>query len=188
MALLNLCMKFKNFFGQKTSFEALWKWLVKNISIPCSTVRQIQDLGQSKYKLRHFSKRTHGISKILFIRGFYESLASLESKIGRCPFFGIHNCKKTVWMYKLYLEIDMCKFVSLQVSTQILPQMQPELPEKRRKPAGHAAFPGLLSNLSSSHPRGRDFRFLWKHVCPQQLQTWTESQERWKRTRRWRCE
>ena len=51
-------------------------------------------------------------------------------------------------------------FVSLQVSTQILPQMQPELPEKCRKPAGHAAFPGLLSNLSSSHPRGRDFRFL----------------------------
>ena len=26
MALLNLCMKFKNFFGQKHSFEALWKW------------------------------------------------------------------------------------------------------------------------------------------------------------------
>ena len=78
----------------------------------------------------------------------------------------------------MYLEIDMSKFVSLQVSTQILPQMQPELPEKCRKPAGHAAFPGLLSNLSSSHPRGGDFRFLRKHVCPQQLQTWTESQER----------
>ena len=26
MALLNLCMKFKNFFGQNYSFEALWKW------------------------------------------------------------------------------------------------------------------------------------------------------------------
>ena len=26
MALLNPCMKFKNFFGQKHSFEALWKW------------------------------------------------------------------------------------------------------------------------------------------------------------------
>ena len=26
MALLNPCMKFKNFFGQKHSSEALWKW------------------------------------------------------------------------------------------------------------------------------------------------------------------
>ena len=26
MALLNPCMKFKNFFGQKYSFDALWKW------------------------------------------------------------------------------------------------------------------------------------------------------------------
>ena len=26
MTLLNPCMKFKNFFGQKRSFEALWKW------------------------------------------------------------------------------------------------------------------------------------------------------------------
>ena len=26
MALLNLCMKFKIFFDQKHSFEALWKW------------------------------------------------------------------------------------------------------------------------------------------------------------------
>ena len=26
MALLNLCMKFEIFFGQKHSFEALWKW------------------------------------------------------------------------------------------------------------------------------------------------------------------
>ena len=33
----------------------------------CSRILQIQDLGQSKYKLRLFSKRTHGISKILFI-------------------------------------------------------------------------------------------------------------------------
>ena len=57
-------------------------------------VRQIQDLGHSKYKQRLFSKRTHGISRILSTQGSYESLASLESKIRRCPFFGIHNCKK----------------------------------------------------------------------------------------------
>ena len=66
------------------------------ISITFSRVHQIQDLGQSKYKLRLFSKRTHGISKIIFIQGFYESLASLEIKMGSCPFMGVHNCEKTV--------------------------------------------------------------------------------------------
>ena len=39
----------------------------KNIHNLFSRVCQIQDLGQSKCKLRLFSKRTHGISKILFI-------------------------------------------------------------------------------------------------------------------------
>ncbi len=87
MALLTLCMNFKKFFGQKTSFEALWKCHLQKIFITCSRVHKIQDLGQLKYKLRLFSKRTHGISKILFISGSYESLPSLESKIGRCPFF-----------------------------------------------------------------------------------------------------
>ena len=87
MALLNLCMKFKNFFGQKTSFEALWKCHLQKIFITFSRVRQIQDLGQSKYKLRLFSKRTHGISKILFNLGSCEFLARLESKIRKCLFF-----------------------------------------------------------------------------------------------------
>ena len=67
MALLNPCMKFKKKFGQKTSFEALWKCHLQKIFITFCRVRQIQDLGQSKYKLILFSKRTHGISKILFI-------------------------------------------------------------------------------------------------------------------------
>ena len=67
MALLNPCMKFKNFFGQKTSFEALWKCHLLKLFVTSSRVRQIQYLGQSKYKLALFSKRTHGISKILFI-------------------------------------------------------------------------------------------------------------------------
>ena len=49
-------------------------------------VRQIQNLGQLKYKTEIFSKRTHKISKILFNLCSYESLASLESKIRRCPF------------------------------------------------------------------------------------------------------
>ena len=66
MALLNPCMKFKFFFCQKTSFEALWKCHVQKITF--SRVQQIQDLGQSKYKLRPFSKRTHRILKILYFR------------------------------------------------------------------------------------------------------------------------
>ena len=55
------------FFGQKTSFEALWKCHLLKLFVTCSRVCQIQDLGQSKCKLRLFSKRIHGISKILFI-------------------------------------------------------------------------------------------------------------------------
>ena len=65
--ILNLCMKFKKKLGQKISFEALRKGHILKISRTCPRVCQIQDLGQSKYKLRLFSKRTHGISKILFI-------------------------------------------------------------------------------------------------------------------------
>ena len=88
MALFNPCMKFNKFFGQKTSFEVSWKCSVQKIFITCSKVHKIQDLAQSKYKLRLFSKRTHEISKFLFIYDSYESLASLESKNRRCPFFG----------------------------------------------------------------------------------------------------
>ena len=63
----DMCMKFKKFFGHKTYFEVLWKCHLLKLFVICSRVRQIQDLGQSKYKLTLFSKRTHGISKILFI-------------------------------------------------------------------------------------------------------------------------
>ena len=87
MALLNPCMKFKNCFDQKNSFEALWKCHLQKIFTTFTRVRQIQDLGQSKYKLRLFSKRTHRISKILFNLGSCEFLARLESKIRKCLFF-----------------------------------------------------------------------------------------------------
>ena len=96
MVLFNPCMKFKFVLAQKTSFEALWKCHIQKIFLTFSRVRKIQDLGQSKYELRLISKRTHGISKILFIWGSYESLESLESKIRRWPFLGVHNCKTTV--------------------------------------------------------------------------------------------
>ena len=56
-----------------------------------------QDLCQSKYKLRLFSKRTHGISKILFNLGSCKFLARQESKIRKCLFFDVHYCKNTVW-------------------------------------------------------------------------------------------
>ena len=108
MALLNPCIKFKTIFSQKTAFEAFWKCRIQNIFIICSRVHQIQYLGQSKYKLRLFSKRTHGISKILVILGFligtsYESLASLESKIRRCPFWIFIIVKKTsVYLHEKY--------------------------------------------------------------------------------------
>ena len=87
MELWNPCMKFKFFFCQKTSFEALSKCHLQKIFITFSRVRQIQNLGQSKYKLRLFSKRTHGISKILFNLGSCEFLARLEGKIRKCLFF-----------------------------------------------------------------------------------------------------
>ena len=103
MALSNPCMKFKTFFDQKTLFEALWKCHLQKIFITFSRVRQIQDLGQSKYKLT-FLERTHGISKILFIYGSSESLASLENKIRMCPFLGVHSCKKTVCIRSSYLK------------------------------------------------------------------------------------
>ena len=54
MALLNPCMKLKFFFGQMTSFEALWKCHMQKIFITCSRVHQIQDLGQSELKTEIF--------------------------------------------------------------------------------------------------------------------------------------
>jgi len=77
----------KKKFCQKSSLEALWKCHLQKIFIIFSRVRQIQDLGQSKYKLRLSSKRTHGISKILSNLGSCENLARLESKIRKCLFF-----------------------------------------------------------------------------------------------------
>ena len=50
MALLNRYMKFEIFFGQKYSFEALWKCHLEKIFITCPRVRQIQDLCRKKYK------------------------------------------------------------------------------------------------------------------------------------------
>ena len=48
MALLKPSMKFKNHFGRKTSFEALWRWYILQLSLTCPMVLQIQGLGQSE--------------------------------------------------------------------------------------------------------------------------------------------
>ena len=53
MALLNPSMKFKKYFDQKTSFEALWKGRILKISIKCPRVHQIQGLGQSNWGFSH---------------------------------------------------------------------------------------------------------------------------------------
>jgi hypothetical protein len=71
------------FFLPNDFFWSIMKMESKKLSLH---VRQIQNLGQLKYKTEIFSKRTHKISKILFNLCSYESLASLESKIRRCPF------------------------------------------------------------------------------------------------------
>ena len=54
-ALLNLCLKFKKNFGQKHSFEELWKWQQEKMFTSCPRVCQIQDLGRKKYKKGIFS-------------------------------------------------------------------------------------------------------------------------------------
>ena len=46
----NRCMKFEFFFGQKHSFEALWKWQIETIFTTCPRVHQIQDLCRKKCK------------------------------------------------------------------------------------------------------------------------------------------
>ena len=46
MALLNPWMKFKKYFGQNTSFQALWRWHLHTKNIP--NMSQIQDLGKSE--------------------------------------------------------------------------------------------------------------------------------------------
>ena len=48
MPLLSPCMKFKKSFGQKTSFETLWRWHLQEKLPTCPNVHQIQNLGKLK--------------------------------------------------------------------------------------------------------------------------------------------
>ena len=86
MALLNPSMKFKKNFGQKSSFQALWKYHFQKIF---SRVCQIQDLGRSRYKLRLFFKKDSRDLK----KSFYLGLLWTPSKPGKqnwkLPFFWV---------------------------------------------------------------------------------------------------
>ena len=82
LALLSLCIDFKNSFCQMTSFWVLWKtyyWLLlKKCLWPCP--------GPSMYLSERInwiiSSFPHRISKILFVLGSWDNFESLRCKIG----------------------------------------------------------------------------------------------------------
>ena len=90
-------MKFrvKNCFGQKSFFEALWNCHFLKISITCPRVRQIQDLGRSKYKLRISSKGLATFQKFFSIWVSMNTQQAWKAKLEGALSFDIHNCKKT---------------------------------------------------------------------------------------------
>ena len=96
----------KKKFGQKDLF-----WSIMKVPCPKNILRSVKSriLGQSKYKLRISSKRTHSISKILFNLGSYEYLASLESKIGKCLFLIFIIVKKQCGQGHIPCRNDMKK-------------------------------------------------------------------------------
>ena len=61
---------------------------LQKIFITFSRVRKIQDLGHLKYKQRLFSKRTHGILKIIFL-GFLCILSRPGKENWKFPFFWV---------------------------------------------------------------------------------------------------
>ena len=93
LALLSLCIDFKNSFCQMTSFWVLWKtyfWLLlKTCLWPCP--------GLSMYLSDRInwiiSSFPHRISKILLILGSWDDFRSLRCRIGECSFF----CCLTTW-------------------------------------------------------------------------------------------
>lgn len=66
-------------------------------------------------------------------------------------------------------------FFLLQISAEVLPEMQPELPEECWKPPGHEALPSGRVHRDP-HPAGSGTLLLRQHVRPQQQQTWQRGQ------------
>ena len=84
LPLLSLCVNFKNFFGQMTSYWVLWKTyytlFLKMCLRPCP--------GLSMYLSERInwiiSSFPHRISKILFVLGSWDDFGSLGCRIGEC--------------------------------------------------------------------------------------------------------
>ena len=77
MALLNLCMKFEIFFGQKFSFEALWKWQLETF---CNKFQGPPNPGfmQAKVQKGDFLKEDSREFKKNLDLGCYESPEGME--------------------------------------------------------------------------------------------------------------
>ena len=106
----------------------------------CSRVRQIQDLGHSKYKLRLFSKRTHEISKILYYRVPMNPQQALKAKLECALFLGVHNCKKPVCTYdgkKLSRHDQNCKIKSAMIFFSDHTAVQPLVKDANSKSEGY---------------------------------------------------
>ena len=103
LALLLLCINFKNSFGQMTSSWVLWKTcytlFLKMCLRPCP--------GPSMYLFERInwiiSSFPHRISKILFVLGCWGVFVSLESRIGEGLFFydSILSFGNVIWRAKV---------------------------------------------------------------------------------------
>jgi hypothetical protein len=71
-------VKIKNFLGQMPLFEVLRKCHLVTLSKICLWLRPCAYLCGQKWINRIFSKLARAISKIVFILGSYDFLASLE--------------------------------------------------------------------------------------------------------------
>ena len=97
LALLSLCIDFKNSFRKMTSGWVLWKTSYKLFFKKCLRAYLGSSMSLSKRINWIFSSFLHGISEILFVLSFNKFLASLESKFRMVKVFVIKVCKKTLW-------------------------------------------------------------------------------------------
>ena len=87
LALLSLCINFKNSFCQMTSLWLLWKtyyWILLKMCLwPCPEPSMYLS-ERINWIILSFP---HRISKILFVMGSWDHFGSLGCGIGECPFF-----------------------------------------------------------------------------------------------------
>ena len=87
LALLSLCIDFKNSFGQMTSFWLLWKTYYILLLKKCLWPRPGPSMYLSERINWIISSFPRRISKILFVLGSWDDFGSLGCRIGECPFF-----------------------------------------------------------------------------------------------------